>query len=66
MAITIEYDDGIALPKEGEKDVRKNDRHPLGTPRNRERGFYIGERKIPIGFMRVSEMKPLEDMLNNG
>lgn len=64
--ITIEYDDGVPAKK------RPKNKPPeqFCTPRERDRGFYAvlpnGEsRRIPIGCMRVGEMKALRDLINS-
>lgn len=61
--IHVEYDDG--------KSEKAKDKSPHCTRRGRELGFYIvggihGDANIPIpvGFMRVSEIKPMEKLLN--
>lgn len=61
--IWIEYDDGAPM-----KTPQGVDRSPECTPRDRPRGFYLMSRgrsvQLPVGFMRVSEMKKLEAVVN--
>ncbi len=66
LAILVEYDDGKPIELKGKA---KDERIPECTPRGRARGFYAcfpdgTERRIPIGYMRVSEMKALADLFN--
>lgn len=63
MIVSIEYDDGKPM------DAEIDDRTKFCTPRGRRHGFYVRypngiERKLPIGFMRVSEMARLETVFN--
>jgi hypothetical protein len=58
--LRVEYDDGVPL--------KHSKRKPLGewtTRRDRAEGFYLDERRLPIGFMRVSEMQPLKELLED-
>ena len=59
----IEYDDG--------KPLHSNEkfRPKECVPKDRARGFYVihpdgTEEKVPIGYLRLSEVKHLETMLN--
>lgn len=63
--IWVEYDDGrpMQLPK-----ALAESRSPHVTPRDRPRGFYAMKggvsHRFPLGFMRVSEIAKLEEVLN--
>ena len=56
----IEYDDGKPIQLKGKA---ADDRSLSCTPRGRQRGFYLrienDEWKLPLGYMRVSEMDGL-------
>ena len=58
--MTVEYDDGVP-------DTPLTRKHrpaePFTTRRDRARGFYAGGLKIPVAWMRLSEMKPMENFL---
>lgn len=60
--IWVEYDDG------GEMKAKDDSRSLHVTPRDRPRGFYVMKdgvsHRIQLGFMRVSEIAPLEEILN--
>lgn len=55
--IIIEYDDGGSL-KRG-----TDGKHSAATRRGRGRGFYLGDYKLPVGYMRVGDMEPLSELL---
>lgn len=66
MIVSIEYDDGKPFEVKGKS---AEERSPFCTPRSRASGFYVRfpngkERRIPIGYMRVSEMESLETVFN--
>jgi len=65
MVIKIEFDDGLAKRL---KNRAGGEKFPPAV-KVRERGFFLvledgREFKIPISFMRISEIKPLEELLN--
>lgn len=56
----IEYDDGVSTKRKGDYDKRIK-------RRDREHGFYLmlptKEIKIPIGYLRISEIPTVEALL---
>jgi hypothetical protein len=65
LTLSVEYDDGVP---DGPKQKPSG---PRVTRRGRECGFYIvlsttkQNLRIPVGYMRVSEMKPMEELCRN-
>jgi hypothetical protein len=60
--VRVEYDDGKPAKHSAE-------RVPQARPKGRNRGFYVvlpsgKEFRLPVSFMRVSEMGPTERVLN--
>jgi hypothetical protein len=70
--VSIEYDDGLVIPEGCPAKARaklEEGRSPYCTPRGRRIGFYVrfpngAERRLNIGYMRVSEMTALETVFN--
>jgi hypothetical protein len=66
MIVSIEYDDGIPTKQRKKRESQCSEN---ATPRDRVEGFYVRypngvERRLPIGYMRVSEMLALEKVFN--
>jgi hypothetical protein len=58
--MTVEYDDGVP---DTPLTRKYKPAESFTTRRDRSRGFYAGELKIPVAWMRLSEMKLMENFL---
>ena len=60
--MSVEYDDGVP---DNELTRKHKPAESFTTRRGRARGFYYGEVKIPVGYMKIGEMQAMSDFLES-